>query len=833
MNLVEEYIKPRLMTFTETPDKGFYEVYDYLQLSQKDELTKFFIYADKLINQLINKTDKNLAYSHIHFEGLDARMIHLIIQFISVKFFVLSLISDKNDCNVLSEEIAKINCILKKPIELPYGEKDGGKKTLKLFKEERRNFGQKKIFFEEIEKINLFASIRPKVLLNLMHNEYNILKEQFNNKQFVIPIENITIDKSYVVANWDKSRDEIDKIKLTNGHYFLDQIESIILFNCEKRQMYRMFNFRELNDWNGSSGNFHNLIIFSFNEGGFRFNKLKSRLDRIQSRFHSTPKYPNYNSYVVLPYELRILLNQTIDENTIIEFWGESYSSFWEDFNINIGNFEGLYELRSLKMKSIYSLIINESLRDILLEDIFSFDDDPKIITIETREVIEELAQENIDELKNNLSNTLDWIIQSGWKDYLRKQINNTTAIVLPEKVISNVSFIKEFYDSLKLSNKNEVTSWFDIDVSTEREVLILDYRDLGPFPYNINPNIFENMFVNSPLIMCLFLSFLFENKFKWTRFNYQKDLINIFDNPVRNNHFQWYELYKENQKLRPQNEDNIKWEIENEYQGNRELNSIKIKYEWPKKSRSYHASELFIVRQDNEKALKIRRLDDLSDEDLNETTLEVQMIDEIYQEFNLYDKLTNKDREEKELAIIRSKFNLDKSESAGRLWKILLKKKSEELGINTLYEKLKSIINKKDLKIVSYNTFLNIWLNPDSKSIIPREKKVFFNLCEYLELPLSYFRIMLRLKNVEIQSSRNSNKQMNSLLSDLVNDGCFNESGSVIEILSKNIGKYIEKHDFDEIGIGQENMVNELKALVELLKPYLKLTKVEKIEDF
>ena len=89
----------------------------------------------------------------------------------------------------------------------------------------------------------------------------------------------------------------------------------------------------------------------------------------------------------------------------------------------------------------------------------------------------------------------------------------------------------------------------------------------------------------------------------------------------------------------------------------------------------------------------------------------------------------------------------------------------------------------------------------------------------------------MLRLKNVEIQATRSSSKQMNGLLSDLINDGCFCENVNVQDILLDNKKKYLKKHDFDEIGIAEDQVVNELKALVALLKPYMKLVEVQKIE--
>ena len=134
-------------------------------------------------------------------------------------------------------------------------------------------------------------------------------------------------------------------------------------------------------------------------------------------------------------------------------------------------------------------------------------------------------------------------------------------------------------------------------------------------------------------------------------------------------------------------------------------------------------------------------------------------------------------------------------------------------------------------LGLVAKNTFENSWLELDSSSLVPRGKAVFLKVCEYLNLPRSYYRLMLRLRNVEIQSTRNSSKQMNNLLSDLINDGCFDVDADCYSLLLLNRNKYIKAHDFDEIGIAIEQVTDELKALVELLKPYIKLAEVQKIE--
>lgn len=105
---------------------------------------------------------------------------------------------------------------------------------------------------------------------------------------------------------------------------------------------------------------------------------------------------------------------------------------------------------------------------------------------------------------------------------------------------------------------------------------------------------------------------------------------------------------------------------------------------------------------------------------------------------------------------IIRQQFQLNDSET-GRLWKLLLKKKATNTNEDVLYEELKTYLENKGLKIVSSFHFKNNWLNPESESIAPLSKKIFIELCNFLNLPKTYFILIQRLRNSSKQASRQS----------------------------------------------------------------------------
>ena len=148
--------------------------------------------------------------------------------------------------------------------------------------------------------------------------------------------------------------------------------------------------------------------------------------------------------------------------------------------------------------------------------------------------------------------------------------------------------------------------------------------------------------------------------------------------------------------------------------------------------------------------------------------------------------------QQEEELNVIRQKFQIDE-DTTGRLWKLLLKQRALNSNEELLYEELGKFLESKGLKIVSFLHFKNNWLSPESESIAPLNKKVFIELCNFLNLPNTYFILIQRLRNASKQSTRQSTRQMNRLLQDLFNDGSFDEGVDISKTVKANLEKYIK----------------------------------------
>src|SRR5690606_22914518 len=280
--------------------------------------------------------------------------------------------------------------------------------------------------------------------------------------------------------------------------------------------------------------------------------------------------------------------------------------------------------------------------------------------------------------------------------------------------------------------------------------------------------------------------SFLFKQYYDWSKYNLYKEYHKLLTHPIREQHFEWNTLKNKILELKPEQKLNIDWNLENEYSNSDQRESYKIKLKG-QRVRTAYGSDLFIISVDAKTVYKVVKIDYLLSLDIEDNRIFIQNLDEIQQNINIYDKIIDKKQQKAELEVIRKQFNLG-DETAGRLWKVLLKNLAETQGEDQLYTELKKHFESKGIKIVSPFHFKNSWINPQSESIAPLSKRVFIELCEYLKIPKIYFVIIQRIRNSSKQSSRQSTRQMNQLLKDLFNDGCFDTDRNPKEIINNRL---------------------------------------------
>lgn len=828
MDIVTKHIVDNLDSFILDNDEPFENIYRAIQSHKKEKYKHLLLYINKLLNFCINKDNKELNGFHIHLEDdIDDNIKVIVAEFIVLKHFYSALkkydlSGEKNLFIELKKEKLKSN--LNKLANCPEGAsgKNGGNKIFKNWQKEKIKSNSILNFYKSL---NETSTLKPTTLINCQVRIQSRLMDLFEINPIAKDIKNIDDLNAYIILNTE-AINSIKSIKV-EGNFLLKLIENVVLFDCENSvKKFGEYSVEYLNNLNKNHGTgFNNVVIFTFGKINPSVNDLRSKIDLIRNRF----KINSTSSYTILSSESTRLLNNKNGKSCDFEFFGQEKITFWDLFILET-SIKDLYELRSIKMLNIYSLVFNDDIKHYLIDDILGDREKSLFLSYNTKQAILELNDEDRKSIKNSLSNTLDLINHEEWKEYVISQIESNSELILPEEVIKDKILKLKITTALRLTNTQKLKSWSDIVIQTDSPVTILSYRDQGKYPYHFYPNIIETRFPNSNQVSALFLKCFFSNIFEWAKYNISNEKLKYLNHPIREKYFCWNELKSKINSRRPLRTDTIQWDLESDYSYSENRETIKIKFKDVKKSKLYSASDLFITRLNNTSIFRVEKLSELSNLDMNEESLSIQNLDVIQEELNIYEKIIDFNQSEEELKIIRTQFNIPESDSR-RLWKILLKAKAESKGEIEFYNELRLYLNTKSQNIVSFFHFKNSWINPNSDSLTPLNKKVFIAICDYLEIPKTYFIIMQRIKNSSKQATTQSTRQMNNLLKDLFNDGCFDDIKKAGNILQKKIDTYKNKHPLDEIGIDENYLLNNLVALVELIHPEIKLQVVESIE--
>jgi len=823
MELIRQHILPQLNSFTNESRNSIDNIISEIQNNSKTEFTEIICYLERIINLCFISTNSGLTSLHIHIENeFDDRQKLLISEFLNIKMFkyYYSIDNQIDETNItlielISEIETKLNGL---EMRCPDGAsgKNGGNRIWKNWIKEKR---EKRSLLEFYIALNKNSSIKPKSIFNVQKNFCSSLSEIFEFRPYCKNLNNK--NKSYNLLNATNTLNEIDSA----NNEIIDELDSVILFDCERKRIMTNFSFEEINKWNSDYGTrFSKYLIITFSKENSSINHTRNKLELIRERF----KIPINSSYTITKSELDFLLNRKESTPLNIEFVGFESSSFWKTFVLETSIRE-LYELRSIKLMNIYSVCYNDEIKNYIISDLFSKKESSELVSSNTKMVILELRDDDIEILKEALSNILDVIINSGIKSKVLNKLSNTQAFVLDEVILRNLNLLSKISTCLGLSRSTKFKTWSDLINSDLKDILILSYRDQGRYPNYYYPNLLELDLDSKIIAIAILPSFLFIDYYNWAKYNLYKEYHKLLSHPIRENHFEWVKLKNKIQELKPEQKLNIDWNLENEYSNSDQRESYKIKVKGQKVKTAY-SSDLFVISDDTKTIHKVVKIDYLLTLDNEDGKVFIQNLDEIQQNINIYDKIVDKKQQEAELELIRKQFNLG-DETAGRLWKVLLKKLAEDQGEDQLYSDLKKYFETKGIKIVSQFHFKNSWINPQSESIAPLSKRVFIKLCEYLKIPKIYFIIIQRIRNASKQSSRQSTRQMNQLLKDLFNDGCFDTNKNSREIITNLLDHYKANHALDDLGIDENYLADNLVTLVELLLPELKLRELETIE--
>jgi hypothetical protein len=819
MELIKQYTNSLSFLFQSVENSDFDETFLNIKNDNKVKLGPILKYVDSLLRLTLDTDESEIKTLHINFSiNLSYQERDLIAEYLLLKFHIDNvkyksgdLEGLENEINILTNRVNNFCYPVRRTREYP-----NGISTIEynqLVESHKKNKALLK-FYKSFNK-----KLRLKLLFNSSIKQIHSLKNNF--EYFPVAIE--LNDSSYTsnLLNSNKTLNEIDGF----NSEIINTLESIILFDCDRKIIMSNFSFEEIKKWNSDyDTSFKNYLIITFGKEYQSINKVRSKIEIIKDKF----KIPNTSSYTILESEIDFLLKRKEKSSIPIDFVGFESSSFWETFVLETSIRE-LYELRSIKLMNVYSICYNEDIKCYIIDNLFSKKESSELISSSTKMAILELSDDDIETLKEALSNTLDLIISTDIKSKIIESLSNTPTIIFDEAIIRNVSLLSKVTHYLGLTRSKKLKTWSDLLNPSSNYFLILSYRDQGKYPNYYYPNLLENEFDSETAINAVLPNFLFGHNYKWSKYYLLKEYHKSLTHPIRENYFEWNKLKNVTQTLKPDQKLNIDWNLENEYSNSEQRETFKIKLK-NQRAKTFNSSDLFIISEDNNISRKVVKIDYLVSLESDDNKVYIQNLDEIQENINIYDKIVDKKQQEEELEVIRKQFNLS-DETAGRLWKVLLKNIANAKGEENLYNELKSIFESKGVKIVSQFHFKNSWINPLSESIAPLSKRVFIELCDYLKIPKVYFVIIQRIRNASKQSSRQSTRQMNQLLKDLFNDGCFDNGKNASEIINNRLAFYKSNHPLDELGIDENYLAGNLVTLTELIQPELKLQELETIE--
>lgn len=483
-----------------------------------------------------------------------------------------------------------------------------------------------------------------------------------------------------------------------------------------------------------------------------------------------------------------------------------------------------LKELNGYKLRNILSVVFNNKTRDIFLENLF--DRNGIFLSSQTRNnLFRYISIDERNDLKYYLSTYLDYQVNSGWYNNIIQLLNSESidTIVFPTIILNHDLILAQLKS---LFPKMKFVDWFGYD--EKKKALILDYNDAWK-----RQNIFTIQESNST---AYFLKHFFESPYQWEAYNKDRHYFNCMNNKTRELIIGNEELAEVKEKLaslRPEKTLN-KWDLLYEREHKYLLNpqeEINI-YFTSTNYNNYRFSASFLLFKDGKYTI----------ENANDLLRNTGKFEGIYEFSNLENIISQVDLSnlnkaiEKDISInqiiqpLWTKFNLN--ENDGRLWKQLLKRKVIEKGINVIFSEIEDISRVK--QFVNLNTFENTYCNPENNTIIPRSKKVFKAICQYLELPLEYRAAIHRERNLTGENSQELHSKLKVFIKAIVEYGVLDNhknDDQLLNIPNHIIDNFENCIDMDFFGFTRDALVYACIAICFEIIDKMKLKPIIQIE--
>lgn len=486
-----------------------------------------------------------------------------------------------------------------------------------------------------------------------------------------------------------------------------------------------------------------------------------------------------------------------------------------------------LLELNGYKIRNILSIVFDKKTRDLVLEDLFN--EKGTFLSTETKvNLFRYLSSDERIDLKNYLFTYLDYQIESEWHQNITQLLNTESinTILIPAAILRHHLYLSQL--KTLFPNKKFV-DWHNYDETTT--ALILDYNHVWK-----KRNIFT---VQDSGSIFYFLKHFFESTYLWKTHIEDKRIYDTINTPLRISLFSseiLSEIKSKLDDLKPKNEENIWTSLLDEYHNSmyNYIGKVEIKIHFDKnKANNYSINNSFVLVKENKWIIKngTELVDNVSKYEGEYT---VSNLENIILNIEVSKIIAAIEKDESILKIVQplwQKFNLN--EQDGRLWKQLLQNKAIEYGMEIVFAEIERISGVKHF--ISLHTFEKTYCNPGSVTIIPREKKVFKAICQYLELPLEYRAAMHRERNLIGGYSEDLRSKLRALIIAMVDCEIFNQQRddeSLIEILNISIERIEKRVDIDFFGSTSDALIYACIAVYYEIIENIKLKPILKIEQ-
>ena len=348
MKTLISHINYYLSEFLDYKDEDFDRTFSKMCHSKKNNYKSLLKYVNRV---LYFEDESSTNKIHLHLDCIDKILVKVLGEFLLIRehYFNARIDILQESVNTdLEKEKHSLVKIKSKLQHCPTGAtaKNGGNRAYKKWKKERTS---NKIKLDFIDSLNDKSSLNPKCLFNSLVSLNNSFSDFIQESNLTA---NVDSDKSYyLISNSDLSLEDIDR----KNSQLVDELQSIILFNCERKTVMKNYNFKEIEKWNNEfETNFKRYIIVTFTKNHISNNNLLNRLKLVKERFFLS----EHENYTLSKFEYDTLISSDLDARIDIEFTGNKSSVFWEDFQF-LSKTNSIYELRSLKLKNIYSLCFN------------------------------------------------------------------------------------------------------------------------------------------------------------------------------------------------------------------------------------------------------------------------------------------------------------------------------------------------------------------------------------------------------------------------------------------------------------------------------------------